>query len=155
MARRNWKWEKTITYPLVSEAQDCKKDVSNGYQYLELQCIWSSTKCNAKQKCQTQFGLNFQAKSASQNDSKSSPKGSRWRPESILEASWEAKLKRRRFLMPRGRLKDLFGEPFGSPKSFQTCPRSVSTTEVTSKGVLERFSNPLETNFECFFLIST
>ena len=97
-----------MTYPLVSEAQDCKKDVSNGYQYLELQCIWSSTKCNAKQKCQTQFGLNFQAKSASQNDSKSSPKGSRWRPESILEASWEAKLKRRRFLMPRGRLKDLF-----------------------------------------------
>ena len=40
----------TMTYPLGSEAQDCKKDVSNGDQYLELQCIWSSTKCNAKLK---------------------------------------------------------------------------------------------------------
>ena len=34
--------------------------------------------------------------------------GSKWGPKSILEASWEAKLKRRRFLMPRGHLKDLF-----------------------------------------------
>ena len=32
---------KTITYPLLCEAQDCKKDVSNGYQDLEFQCIWS------------------------------------------------------------------------------------------------------------------
>ena len=145
MARRNWKWEKTITYPLVSEAQDCKKDVSNGYQYLELQCIWSSTKCNAKQKCQTQFGLNFQAKSASQNDSKSSPKGSRWRPESILEASWEAKLKRRRFLMPRGRLKDLFwGAMWESkivPNPFQKGFQDAYDIEEHFGTVLEPFGD--------------
>ena len=108
MARRNWKCEKTITYPLVSEAWDWKKDVSNGYQYLELQYIWSTPKCNAKQKWQTHVGLNFQAKSISINYSKSNPKGSKWGPKSILETSWEANLKRRRFLMPRGRLKDLF-----------------------------------------------
>ena len=44
---------------------------------------------------------------ASKNGSKSSPKGAKWRPKSILEPSWEAKLKTRCFLMPRGRLKDL------------------------------------------------
>ena len=41
---------KTVSYLLVSDAQDCQKDVSNGYQYLEFQRIGSSTKCNAKQK---------------------------------------------------------------------------------------------------------
>ena len=52
-------------------------------------------------------GLNFHAKTVSKNGSKSSPEESKWRSKSILEASWEAKLKRSQFLMPRGRLKHL------------------------------------------------
>ena len=110
MARRNWKWEKTVIKPLVSGALDCKKDVANEDQCLEIQCAWSSTKCNAKQKSQTHVGLNFEAKIPSKIGSKSSPKGSKWRSKSVLEASWEAKLARGRFLMPRGRLKDLIWE---------------------------------------------
>ena len=47
-----------------------------------------------------------------------------------------------------------FGRPCGSPKSFQTRPGSVSKTHVTSNSVLERFWNPLETDFECFFEVS-
>mgnify|MGYP003314283834 CR=1 FL=1 len=43
-----------------------------------------------------------------------------------------------------------FGMPFGSRKSFQTHPGSVSKTHVTSNSVLERFWNPLETEFEAF-----
>ena len=75
---------------------------------LNIQSVCSTTKCNAKRKRQTHLGLNCQPKITSKNGSKSSPKGSKWHPKSILEASWEAKLKRSRFLMPRGRLKDLF-----------------------------------------------
>ena len=63
--------------------------------------------CKA-QKSQTHVGLNFQAKIASKNGLKSSPERSKWRSKSILEVSWEAKLKRSRFLMPRGRLKKFF-----------------------------------------------
>ena len=33
MAHRNWQWGKRVIYPLVRDAPDCKKDVSNGYQY--------------------------------------------------------------------------------------------------------------------------
>ena len=31
--RTDLKWQKKVIYPLVKDAQDCKKDVSNGYQY--------------------------------------------------------------------------------------------------------------------------
>ena len=62
----------------------------------------------SKLKEEQRFGFSLVTKILSKNVPKSSPQGSKWRPKSILEASWEAKLKRRRFLMPRGRLKDLF-----------------------------------------------
>ena len=88
---------KTVIKPLVSGALDCKKDVANEDQCLEIQCAWGLTKCNAKQKSQTHVGLNFQAKIASKTGSKSSPEGPKWRLKSILGASWEAKLKRSQF----------------------------------------------------------
>ena len=31
--RTHWKWAKRVICPLVKDAQDCQKDVSNGYQY--------------------------------------------------------------------------------------------------------------------------
>ena len=33
MAHRNWQWGKRVIHPLVRDAPDCKKDVSNGYEY--------------------------------------------------------------------------------------------------------------------------
>ena len=71
---------------------------------------------NAKFKGQTQIGLNFHLKITSINGSKTSPKGSKWLAKSILEASWEAKLKRIGFGRPRGRLKYLLWEAIWEPK---------------------------------------
>ena len=31
--RTDLKWQKKVVYPLVRDAQACKKDISNGYQY--------------------------------------------------------------------------------------------------------------------------
>ena len=62
----------------------------------------------SKLKEEQRFGFSLVTKILSKNVPKSSPQESKWRPKSILEVSWEAKLKRRRFSMPQGRLKDLF-----------------------------------------------
>ena len=118
------------------------------------QGTWSKTQCNAKLKWQTYFGLNFQAKIASRNCSKSSPKMSKWLPKSILEASWDAKLKRLRFLMPRERLKDLSWGAIWESKTIPNPFQKVSKTQVTSKSVLEQFWNPLETEFKANFKVS-
>ena len=47
-----------------------------------------------------------------------------------------------------------FWEAIWEAKSFQTRPRSVYKTRVTSNSVLERFWNTLETDFKAFFEVS-
>ena len=47
--RTDWKWEKKVIYPLSRDAQACKKDVSNGYQYKN----WKHFKRDGMQ-CKTQ-----------------------------------------------------------------------------------------------------
>ena len=43
------KCEKKVIYPLVKDAQACQKDVSKDTN-IKIQCIWNTTKCNAKLK---------------------------------------------------------------------------------------------------------
>ena len=83
---------------------------------IEIQRIWSTTKRNAKLMWQTHCGPQFQAKIIFKNESKSNPKESKLPPKSSLEVSWEAKLKRVRFWMPRGHLKDFLWEAIWESK---------------------------------------
>ena len=47
--RTELKYEKKVIYPLVKDAQACQKDVSKDTN-IKIQCIWNTTKCNAKLK---------------------------------------------------------------------------------------------------------
>ena len=67
--------------------------------------------------------------------------------------SWEAKLKRRRFLMPRGRLTDLFWGAMWESKIVPN-PFQSRFTHMISKSILEWFWNPLETDFDNVFKVS-
>ena len=95
--RTDLKWEKKVIYPLVRDAQACKKKQSRMDTNIKVQMIWSTTKCNAKLKRQTHFGLNFNLKSLPnivQKQVQGIQKSSKIHS---LEASWWAKLKRKRF----------------------------------------------------------
>ena len=83
-------WDLIVASECPSLQNTCLDGIQN-----KVQNIWNTPKYNAKLKWQTHFGLNFQTKITSNNGSKSSPKGCKWFPQSILEASWEAKLKKR------------------------------------------------------------
>ena len=47
--RTDLKREKKVIYPLVKDAQACQKDVSKDTN-IKIQCIWNTTKYNAKLK---------------------------------------------------------------------------------------------------------
>ena len=60
--RTDLRWEKKVICPRVRDAQACKEEKSRMDTNVRIQRIWSTTKCNAKLKRQTHFGLNFKLK---------------------------------------------------------------------------------------------
>ena len=47
--RTDLKCEKKVIYPLVKDAQACRKDILKDTN-IKIECIWNTTKCNAKLK---------------------------------------------------------------------------------------------------------
>ena len=112
-----------------------------------IQGIWSMTKCNAKLKWQTHFGLVFQSKITSKIVKKPTPRSPNglqnplWRP--LGRPSWKQYV----FEGLEDASRISFGKLLGSPKAFQSRYRSASNTLLISKSVLEGFWDVLNTNF--------
>ena len=95
----------------------------------------------SKLKEERRVGFSVVTKILSKNVPKSSPQGSKWRPKSILEASWEAKLKSKSFLIPRGRLKDLF---WGAMWESKIVPNPFQSRFQDAYDIEEHFGTVLE-----------
>ena len=152
--RTDLKWQKKVIYPLVRDAQACKKDISNGYQcerFAPFEARWHTMQNRSdKHKMELIFTLKILPKMV-QKPAPRGPNGSQnpfWRPprrpserEDVFDGLEEAS-------------RTSFGRPFGSRKSFQTRPGSVSKTHVTSNTVLEWFWITSEADFEVNFEVS-
>ena len=101
-------------------------------------------------KEQTCVGLIFGTKVVTQNYSKSIPKGFKWRPASILEASWEAKLDGLRFWMPGGCIQDLHGDAIWESKSVPNSLCKSFRDATNSEECFGRLWDPSDTDFETF-----